>query len=142
MAAMKFVCDAPGGSWFRIETEAEADAEASAMNHAVAKHFRRAREAAKRNFKPASTIFIESNIGLEAHIQRHMPLFLSLKDGEGCSLVTAMLPPGGAASPKAEIIIVGRDNADPYPDHGPSIEALGRHFGLGLDRARCYPYRR
>ena len=31
---------------------------------------------------------------------------------------------------------------DPYPQHADAIKALGDHFGLTLDRARCYPYRR
>ena len=38
---MKYVCDAPGKqSWFRIETEGEAERESALMNHAVEKHFR------------------------------------------------------------------------------------------------------
>ncbi len=139
---MKFVCDAPGGSWFRIETEAEAEQESTLMAHAVAKHFSRARERVRRSHRPASDRYIEQNIGLEAHIQREMPLFLTFRDAEGTPWVTAMLPPGGRASPGAEIVIVGERNGDPYPDHREAIEALGRHFGLGLDRERCYPYRR
>ena len=36
---MRYVCDAPGGAtWFRIETEAEAEAEAALMRHAVDKY--------------------------------------------------------------------------------------------------------
>src|SRR3979490_1043024 len=39
-ATMKYVCDAYGGkTWFRIETEAEATAEADVMRHNVAKYF-------------------------------------------------------------------------------------------------------
>jgi hypothetical protein len=39
---MKYVRDAPGRkSWFRIETEAEAERESMLMDHAVAKYFRR-----------------------------------------------------------------------------------------------------
>jgi hypothetical protein len=37
---------------------------------------------------------------------------------------------------------VGRGNLDPYPDHGDAVESLGRHFGVTLDRQRCFPYRR
>jgi hypothetical protein len=40
------------------------------------------------------------------------------------------------------MIIVGPDNADPYPEHRPAIEALGRHFGISLERSRCFPYQR
>jgi hypothetical protein len=71
-----------------------------------------------------------------------MPLFLTLRDREGKALVTAMLPPEGKASTSFRPIIVGRSNQDPYPDFGEAIRALGEHFGLKLDPARCYPYRR
>ena len=33
-------------------------------------------------------------------------------------------------------------NADPYPEQGDAIRALGQHYGMTLERARCYPYRR
>jgi len=38
--------------------------------------------------------------------------------------------------------VVGPTNADPYPKHGEDIKVLARHYGLTLDPARCYPYRR
>ncbi len=140
---MKHVCDAPARkSWFRIETEAEAEQESVLMDHAVAKHFRRAEESAAQSFKPASTVYIERDIGLKQHIQRAMPLFLTLRDSDGDALATAMLPPGGRSDPAFRIIIVGKGNGDPYPDHDAAIEALGAHFGLTLDRANCYPYSR
>ncbi len=140
---MKYVCDASERkNWFRLETEAEADQESGLMDHAVAKHFRQEREKAAGSFKPSSTLYIEQNIGLEGHIQREMPLFLTLRDADGDRLVTAMLPPGGRDDPDFRIIIVGQGNGDPYPAHGPAIESLAAHFGLKLDRARCFPYRR
>jgi hypothetical protein len=141
---MKYVCDAPGAkTWFRIETEAEAILESRAMNHAVEKHFRRAHdEAAKTYVPPRSGSFIEQNIGLKAHIQRVMPVFLTLRDGEGTALATAMLPPAGRNSSALKPIIVGFANSDPYPEHGSAILKLGEHFGLTLDPDRCYPYRR
>lgn len=139
---MKYVCDAPRKkTWFRIETEAEAEEESALMHHAVAKHFRRERENAVQTYKPTSTMYFEQNIGLEAHIQRKMPLFLTLRDAEGGGLVTAKLPPS-PDDPAFRIIIVGEGNSDPYPVHEAAINALGTHFDLTLDRARCYPYRR
>ena len=94
---MKYVCDGPGGkTWFRMETEAEADQESALMQHAVEKHFRREMAKATAAYKPKSTVFIEQNIGLAAHLQRRMPLFLTLRDGDGNGLATAMLPPAGA----------------------------------------------
>ena len=69
-----------------------------------------------------------------------MPLFLTLRDMDGKGLATAMLPPGGKSG--GACIIVGPGNADPYIDHAAAIEALADHFGLSLDRAHCYPYRR
>lgn len=71
-----------------------------------------------------------------------MPLFLTLRDGIGNALATAMLPPRGRDTPAFRPIIVGLENSDPYPEHGKAIRALGEHFGLALDRVRCYPYRR
>ena len=79
---MKFICDAPDGkTWFRIETEVEANRESVLMGHAVEKHFLREKAAAEKAFAPASTSYIESNIGLAPHIQRTMPLFLTLRKG-------------------------------------------------------------
>lgn len=140
---MKYVCDAPNNkTWFRIETEAEAEQESALMNHAVAKHFRRERENAVGTYKPTSTVYFEQNISLEPHIQQEMQLFLTLRDAEGGGLVTAMLPPGGRDDSTFRIIMVGKGNRDPYPAHEAAIEALGAHFGLTLDRVRCYPYHR
>ena len=89
-----------------------------------------------------SAAYIEQNIGLKAHIQRVMPLFLTLRDPEGKALVTAMLPPLGKDERSFKPIVVGIDNTDPYPEHGDAIRQLARHYGLTLDPARCYPYRR
>ncbi len=138
---MEYVCDAPKDrTWFRLMTEGEAVAESMSMHHAVEKHYRRERERAADSYQPATTVYIEQDIGKEAYIQRTMPAFMTLRDQDGLALVTAMLPPKGR--PEGTAIIVGRGNADPYPDHGDAILALGRHFGLTLDRARCFPYRR
>ena len=140
---MKFVCDVLGGkTWFRIETEAEAEQESALMHHAVDKHFRREKERAFGTFRPSSTIYIEQNIGLDAHLQREMPLFLTLRDGEGNGLATAMLSPGGHDDPEFRQIIVSEKNSDPYPEHEDAIQALGAHFGLTLDREHCFPYSR
>ena len=140
---MRYVCDAPKGrAWFRLEDEAEAAAESASMQHAVAKHFGNAWAKARAGFVPASSRYIEQEIGLKAHIQRNMPLFLTLRDGAGEAQVTAMLPPGGGDDPSFRPIIVGPGNADPYPQHADAIRALGEHFGLELDRRRCFPYQR
>jgi hypothetical protein len=140
---MRYICDAPGGkTWFRLETVAEAAAESQSMHHAVEKHFCREMEKATRSYQPASKTFVEQEIGLKAHIQRAMPLFLTLRDSEGTALVTAMLPPGGQEDAAFRMIIVGPDNGDPYPEHAAAIEELGRHFGISLERSRCFPYQR
>jgi hypothetical protein len=139
---MDYVCEVRGGkTWFRIETEMEAEQESALMDHAVAKHFRREQESAVASYKPTSTVYIERNIGLKAHIQRAMPLFLTLRDSEGKGLVTAMLPPGGRKGAGFKIILVGRKNSDPYLEHDDAIKALGLHFDLALEREQCFPYR-
>lgn len=141
---MQFVCDAPPKAWFRIETEGEAALESQAMNHAVEKYFKQFHEQAARSYvPPRSAAYIEQNIGLKAHVQRVMPIFLTLRDAEGKALVTAMLPPLGKDERSFKpIIVVGYDNCDPYPEHGDAIRVLARHYGLALDPGRCYPYRR
>lgn len=140
---MQFVCEAPPKTWFRIETEGEATLKSRAMNHAVEKYFKQAYEQAAKTYVPPKTgLYIEQNIGLKAHIQRAMPLFLTLRDGEGNALVTAMLPPTGQDERAFRPIIVGAGNNDPYPEHGEAIRALAQHYGLTLDPGRCYPYRR
>lgn len=138
---MQYICDAPGAkTWFRIETEGEAALESDVMRHAVEKHFRQAWDAAAGSYQSNSSSFIEQNIGLRTYVQRVMPLFLTLRSADGDALATAMLPPGGQHDPLFRIIIVGPENRDPYPEHEEAIEALGQHFGLTLDRNRCYPY--
>ena len=140
---MRYVCEAPGGkTWFRIETESEAVAESEIMRHAVEKYFRKEQDRAAQSFRPVSKVSFEQEIGLKAHIRREMPMFLTLRDEEGQALVTAMLPPGGQADPGFKPIIVAAQNADPYPDYADAIAALGQHFGIPLERTRCYPYRR
>ena len=138
---MEYVCDAPHNrTWFRLVTEGEAIAESLEMRHAVEKHYRRERERAIDAYQPATTVFIEQDINKESHIRRSMPQFLTLRDEDGKALVTAMLPPKG--KPGGGCIIVGPGNADPYPEHGGAIAALGQHVNLPLDRGSCYPYRR
>ena len=137
---MRFVCDAAGQeTWFRIETEAEAAQESELMRHAVEKHFRRAHEQASQAYRPVPGPFVEQDIGRAAHVRRTMPVFLTLRDGEGNVLATAMLPPPGRDNLACSPMVVGPGNSDPYPEHRAAIEDLGRHFGLALDRARCYP---
>ena len=87
---------------------------------------------------------IEQQIGLNAHIQSEMPIFLTLRDGDGKGLATAMLPPRGVdrSGEGFQPIVVGPNNTDPYPLHGDAIAKLGERFGLTLDRDRCFPYRR
>ena len=106
---MQYVCDAPDKkTWFRIETEAEAEQESALTDHAVAKHFRRDREQSVRTYTPTSTVNFEQNIGLEPHVQREMPHFLTLRDADGGGQVTAVLPPGGRDDPAFKILIVGK----------------------------------
>lgn len=141
---MDFVCDAPeGNTWFRIVSEAEAVAESRLMNHAVEKHFRQFREAAIATYAPpASLRYIERDIGLNDHIRRAMPVFLTLRDPNGAGLATAMLPPADVRADRFRSIVVGPSNVDPFPDHAAAIKALADHFGIALDSAFCYPYRR
>ncbi|MGH7093794.1 MAG: hypothetical protein ACREFB_09705, partial [Stellaceae bacterium] len=128
---MRYVCDALGGkTWFRIETEAEAVAESETMHHAVEKYFRKEHERAAQTFQSLSKVNFEQEIGMKAHIQRQMPLFLTLRADDGTPLATAMLPPGGRDDRSFRPIIVGLSNADPYDDQADAIRELGEHFGM------------
>jgi hypothetical protein len=138
---MQFICDAPKQKcWFQIETESEAALESDIMQHAVEKYFRQAWDAAANTYRSTSSTFIERDIGLLAHVQRTMPMFLTLRDSDGNGLATAMLPPRGRYDPPFRVIIVGPGNQDPYLSHREAIQRLGEHFGLTLDHDRCYPY--
>ena len=140
---MKFICDAPGGkAWFRLETESEAATESALMHHAVEKYYLQEKERAAQSYRPTSKIFVEQEIGLKAHLERKMAMFLTLRDAEGVGLATAMLPPGGREDLAFKMIIVGPKNSDPYREHGDAICALGQKFGITLERARCFPYHR
>lgn len=139
---MQYVCDAPSGAtWFRLDTEAEAEAEARLMRHAIDKYFQRCAAAARESYRaPASAPTFEQAIGLKDHIARAMPIFLTLRADDGTGLASAMLPPLGRAHASFRTIIVGPANADPYAAHTPAIEALGAHYGLTLPRDECFPY--
>ena len=126
---MHYVCDAPKGkTWFRIETEGEAAHESRLMSHTVEKYFCREREKAVQSWRPERPNAIERDIGLEAHVQREMPLFLTLRDREGNALTTAMLPPGGKDRGGFRIIIVAASNADPYPQQRSGHRCAGSAF--------------
>ena len=76
-----------------------------------------------------------------------MPVFLTLRDGEGTALATAMLPPQRQQAAGRDDVaicpmVVGSGNGDPYPEHGEAIRDLGERFGLALNRSRCFPYGR
>src|SRR5258706_4639331 len=122
MSEMQYVCEAPNGkAWFRIETEGEAVHESRLMSHMVEKYFRREREKAVQSWRPERPNAIERDIGLEAHVQREMPLFLTLRDGERNALTTAMLPPGGKDRCGVRIIIAVPAKAAPSPQAGAGI---------------------
>ena len=70
-------------------------------------------------------------------------MFLTLRNGDGTALATAMVPQrAGRDALSCNPMVVGPGNGDPYLEHGEAIRDLGRHLGLALDRARCYPYGR
>ena len=64
---MEYVCEIRGGkTWFRFETEVEAEQKSILMDHQVAKHFRRAQEKVIATYKPTTMVYIEQNIGLNS----------------------------------------------------------------------------
>ena len=136
---MQFVCDAGAYTWFRIETQAEAVLESRVMNHTLEKDFREAYAAAARLHSPSKSVrFVEQNIGLKAHIQRTMPIFLTLRAKDGTALVTAILPPVGWDESSFRPIVVGPRNSNPFARHGAAICKVAEHYGLSLNVIRSY----
>jgi hypothetical protein len=126
-----------------METAAEAAMESRAMDHAVERYFKDAEQEAANSYVPPKTgMVFEQGIGKKDHIQKVMPVFVTLRNRDGKALVTAMLPPQGKDERALRPIVVGPGNSDPYPEYGEAISALAKHSGLQLDRERCFPYRR
>ena len=141
---MQYVCDAPKGrTWFRIETEGEAAHESRLMRHTVEKYFCREREKAVRSWRPERPKRRSSATSASRPMYSERCRFSSrCATGRVMHWLTAMLPPGGKDRGGFRIIIVAASNADPYPEQDAAIAALGAHFGLTLDRHRCFPYGR
>ena len=136
---MQYVCDAEEYTWFRIETQGEATLESRVMSHTLENNFREVYEAAARLHTPSKSVrFVEQNIGLKAHIQRTMPMFMTLRAKDGTPLVTAILPPVGQDERSVRPLVIGSANTNPYAKHGAAIRKLGEHYGLGLDPTRSY----
>ena len=88
---MRYVCDAPGGTtWFQIEIQAEA----GGTSGDEPRRREAAQETAAESYVAPPGPFFERDIGLKAHVQRSMPIFLTLRDGEGTALVTAYASTG------------------------------------------------
>ena len=134
---MKYICDAPDGkTWFRLETEIDAEQESSLMDHCVVERFRRERARAIQNCRRQSTMSVGQDVGLERQVRVKMPIFLTLRDRAGAALVTAVLAHGTYEEPGAAFLIVGKGNSDPYPDHSAAIEAsTGRAASRSLEVA-------
>ena len=136
---MQYICDAPGKkTWFRIESEGEAMAEAEAMRHSLDYRFRHERAAAIASYKPSDKLRpFERDIGLGAHIARTMPIFLTLRDNEGTPLATAMLPQNCSEdAPCASV--VGPEYGDAFRAEDAAIDALEKHYGVRLKRGRAF----
>ena len=133
-AKMQFICDAPGRkAWFRIETEGEATLESEAMKIRIDTQFRNERERATQSYRPHSRLQpIERDIGLNAHLLRAMPIFLTLRDGEGAALANAVLPPEGKSPGIDHSVLVGPCYTDPSESQSEAIKALEQHYKLSV----------
>jgi len=131
---MQYICDAPGRkAWFRIESSGEAAIESAVMKNAIEVQYENTRRAAIQTYQPSSRLhFIERNIGLNAHIARTMPMFLTLRDGEGNHLANAMLPPCGRDDDTFVSRVVGPAGMDALTAEAEAVDALEKHFGLSI----------
>jgi hypothetical protein len=106
-------------------------------------YFLQAEDEAMQSYVPDAALRVtERSIGRRDHVQRSMPIFATLRDGQGNGLATAMLPPEGKDAHQFRPIIVGPSNTDPYVAHGDAILTLAKHLGYALEPRRCFPYRR
>lgn len=117
---MKPIVEHDHGTWFEIETRAQAQEETDRMEHAVVFYF-----VADARTQEAS--------GTKTY------RYFSFREGD-TSVVTARVPLAGVAETQGPIV-VGRRNSDPYPDHGDAIEALAAAISTPLPDS-CYPYPR
>ena len=135
---MRYVCDVSERmTWFRIETDGEALLEAMATQIAVAYFFEEERRKALSSYRPRAELsFLERDIGLESHIQRTMPLFLTLRDNNGSALATTMLPLDGKDDGVFPVLVWGAGSVDAYELHTVALRALEKHFDIPIfDRA-------
>jgi hypothetical protein len=145
-AGMRFVCDAAGGkAWFRIETAAEAAKESELMRHAVEKHFRRAHEQASQSYKAgAGALRRAGHRARGAHPPGHAGVPDAARRGGHRARHRHAPAAAGRAGRAGGLQSHGCRPRErrPLPGARGAIRALGRHFGLSLDRIRCYPYGR
>ena len=141
---MQYICDAPEKkAWFRIESSVEAALESAVMKNAIEVQYENALRAAVQTYQPSTRLrFIERNIGLNAHVARTMPMFLTLRDSEGNHLANAMLPPCGRNDEGFVCHIVGPGGSDALKAEASAVDALERHFGLSVQNKEhgelCY----
>jgi len=140
---MQYVCEAPGRKvWFRIESSAEAALESAVMKNAIEFQYENAHRAAIQTYQPSSRLhFVERDIGLKSHIARTMPMFLTLRDGEGKHLVNAVLPPCGREDDTFACRIVGPGGMDALTAEADAVEVLEKHFGLSVHKKHSVSHR-
>ena len=131
---MEYVCDAPGRkTWFRIESENEALVESETMRNSIEIQYESARRDAIRKYLPSPRLqSFERDIGLKAHLQRTMPMFLTLRDREGTPLANATLPPCGEYDGSYTGRVIGPNGTDALVSQADAVGALERHFGLAI----------
>jgi hypothetical protein len=100
--------------WVELMTQADADAEGRAMQHAVARHFQ------------------------EDHTAASGARYFSLRSFHGASLVTVRIDPTPGAPPSRHVT-VGLRNQNPFPAYSQDVAVLGRKLGVTLDES-SYPY--
>ena len=113
------------------------------MRHAVEKYFRKEQDKATQSFRPISKVYFEQEIGLKAHIQREMPLFLTLRDdGRHAARYRDAAARAGATTAAFARSSSGPAMPIPIRSRAMRFARSAQHYGMTLERARCYPYRR
>jgi len=107
--------------------------ESEVMKVRIDTEFRNERDRATRSYRPHPRLqSIERDIGLNAHVLRVMPIFLTLRDREGTALANAVLPPEDKSRGVDHSVVVGPDYANPFASQSDAIKALEQHYDISL----------
>lgn len=134
---MQIVLALPDGTtWHLLETQQECDQEGVVMHHHISMAFRMESLKVRAEYRESIIPEFQTQDAEERYEFRHRSLFFSLRNAEGKSLVSGMLPRGTAVG---DPVFVAYSNYDPYVEHEVAIVELGKLYGFDLSCGQAYP---